>query len=58
MVRDDKGKVYTVQYEEVNATLLNEFHKKHRALQAQQKEIEPLRAELKEAKGADSKGQR
>ena len=32
----------------VNAMLLNEFLKEHRTVQAQQKEIDALKAELKE----------
>ena len=30
VARDDEGKPYTVRYEAVNATLLNEFLKEHR----------------------------
>ena len=48
VVRDDQGKPYSVRYEAVNAMLLNEFLKEHRTVQQQQKEIEALRAELKE----------
>src|SRR5882757_3145755 len=48
VARDEKGKPYTVRYEAVNAMLLNEFLKEHRTVQAQQNEIEALRAELKE----------
>jgi trimeric autotransporter adhesin len=48
VVRDADGKVYTVRYEAVNAMLLNEFLKQHRTVQEQQKEIDALRAELKE----------
>jgi uncharacterized membrane protein YgaE (UPF0421/DUF939 family) len=33
VVRDAKGKVYTVRYEAVNALLLNEFLKEHRTVQ-------------------------
>jgi hypothetical protein len=33
VVRDDKGEVYTVRYEAVNAMLLNEFLKEHRTVQ-------------------------
>jgi len=50
VARDDKGKVYTVRYEAVNAMLLNEFLKEHRTVQGQQKEIDALKAELKEQK--------
>jgi Skp family chaperone for outer membrane proteins len=50
VVRDEKSEIYTVRYEAVNAMLLNEFLKEHRTVQAQQKEIDALRAELKEQK--------
>src|SRR5438552_10272741 len=48
VARDAKGKVYTVRYEAVNAMLLNEFLKEHRMVQQQEKEIDALKAELKE----------
>jgi hypothetical protein len=48
VTRDGQGKVYTVRYEAVNAMLLNEFLKEHRTVQKQQKEIDALKAELKE----------
>ena len=48
IMRDDKGEIYTVRYEAVNAMLLNEFLKEHRTVQEQQKEIDALKAELKE----------
>jgi hypothetical protein len=58
VIRDEKGKPYTVRYEAVNAMLLNEFLKEHRKVEvleatvaAQQKgfdlEIEDLKATLK-----------
>lgn len=37
-----------MRYEAVNAMLLNEFLKEHRTVQSQQKEIDALKAELKE----------
>jgi hypothetical protein len=46
--RDRDGKLQTVRYEAVNAMLLNEFLKEHRTVQEQQKEIDALRAQLKE----------
>ena len=53
VARDDKGKVYTVRYEAVNAMLLNEFLKEHRknekqeaTIAKQQKQIEALTAGL------------
>ena len=33
VARDDQGKLYTVRYEAVNATLLNEFIKEHRKVE-------------------------
>ena len=50
VVRDEKNEVYTVRYEAVNAMLLNEFLKEHRTVQEQQKEIDALKAEMKEQK--------
>ena len=57
VARDKNGKPYTVRYEAVNAMLLNEFLKEHRKVevqdrraQEQQKEIDALKAELKEQK--------
>ena len=32
-MRDDKGGIYTVRYEAVNAMLLNEFLKEHRKVE-------------------------
>jgi 1,4-alpha-glucan branching enzyme len=37
-----------MRYDAVNAMLLNEFLKEHRTVQEQQKEINALKAELKE----------
>jgi hypothetical protein len=51
--RDEQGKVYSVRYDAVNAMLLNEFLKEHRAMQElqatveqQKKQIEALTAGL------------
>jgi hypothetical protein len=57
VARDERGKVYTVRYEAVNAMLLNEFLKEHRKVQElendlratiaqQQKQIQALTATL------------
>ena len=55
VVRDKEGKPYSVRYDQVNAMLLNEFLKEHRAfieeqhkVAQQQEEIDLLKAELKE----------
>jgi hypothetical protein len=47
---DEKGKVYSVRYDAVNAMLLNEFLKEHRKVNEQQKEIDALKSELREQK--------
>ena len=46
VVRDEKGEIYTVRYEAVNAMLLNEFLKEHRKVEQLQKQIEALGADL------------
>jgi hypothetical protein len=48
VVRDEKGKPYSVRYEQVNAMLLNEFLKAHRKMEQQQNQIDALTARLKE----------
>jgi predicted RNase H-like nuclease (RuvC/YqgF family) len=55
VVRDKEGKPYSVRYDQVNAMLLNEFLKEHKAfveeqreVEQQQKEIDALKTELKE----------
>ena len=48
VVRDEKGEIYTVRYEAVNAMLLNEFLKAHRRIEEQDKRIDRLTALLKE----------
>jgi hypothetical protein len=54
VMRDDKGEIYTVRYEAVNAMLLNEFIKEHRKVQEleakiakQEKGMKVLAAQLK-----------
>jgi len=48
VTRGGDGRVNTVRYDVVNAMLLNEFLKEHRKVANQQKEIDALKAELKE----------
>jgi hypothetical protein len=48
VVRDEKGEIYTVRYDAVNAMLLNEFLKEHRKNEEQQKQINGFSAQLKE----------
>ena len=40
VVRDEKGEIYTVRYDHVNAMLLNEFLKEHRKVQEQNRKLE------------------
>ena len=44
VVRDEKGQVYAVRYEAVNAMLLNEFLKEHRKVQEQEAAIAQLKS--------------
>jgi hypothetical protein len=44
VVRDDKGEIYTVRYDAVNAMLLNEFLKEHRKVQEQEVTITGLKS--------------
>jgi hypothetical protein len=46
VVRDDKGEIYTVRYDAVNAMLLNEFLKEHKKVEAQQTKIEKQEATI------------
>jgi hypothetical protein len=46
--RNPKGEPESVRYEQINAMLLNEFLKEHRKVEEQQREIDTLKAELKE----------
>ena len=39
VVRDDKGEIYSVRYDAVNAMLLNEFLKEHRRVTEQNRKI-------------------
>jgi Chaperone of endosialidase len=40
VARDERGKPYTVRYEAVNAMLLNEFLKEHKAFVAEQRKVQ------------------
>jgi hypothetical protein len=50
VARDDKGNVYTVRYEAVNAMMLNEFLKEHRKVEAQQATITQLKSTVAQQK--------
>jgi hypothetical protein len=46
VVCDEKGEIYTLRYDAVNAMLLNEFIKARRQIDSQQKQIDALTAGL------------
>src|SRR6266702_2333328 len=50
VIRDAEGKVYTVRYNAVNAMLLNEFLKKHRTVQEQNRKIQAQDATIAKLK--------
>jgi hypothetical protein len=63
VVRDKEGKPYTVRYDQVNAMLLNEFLKEHKAFIEERRKVEKLEATVAqqhkqfEAAVAEVKGQ-
>ena len=46
VVRDDKGDIYTVRYDAVNAMLLNEFLKEHKAFVQEQRKVQELEKQV------------
>jgi uncharacterized coiled-coil protein SlyX len=52
VVRDRNGEIYTVRYEAVNAMLLNEFLKEHKAFTQQQQTVEEQGRKLREQEAA------
>jgi septal ring factor EnvC (AmiA/AmiB activator) len=46
IVRDKEGKPYSVRYDQVNAMLLNEFLKEHKAFVEEQRKVENLQATI------------
>jgi hypothetical protein len=48
VARDADGKPYTVRYDAVNAMLLNEFLREHKAFGELKKEVAALQATMKE----------
>src|SRR6266516_4675318 len=47
VVRDEKGDIYTVRYDAVNAMLLNEFLKEHRKVEEQEATITQLKKDFR-----------
>jgi len=56
VVRDEKGEIFTVRYEQINAMLLNEFLKAHATIEGQQNTIADQKT-LLEALAASVKAQ-
>ena len=52
VVRDEKGEIYTVRYDAVNAMLLNEFLKEHRKVERQDQKIQEQEAVIAKLKTA------
>ena len=48
VVRDEKGQIFTVRYEAVNAMLLNEFLKEHQRVLELQGRVDEMAAQMKE----------
>jgi len=48
IVRDKQGRAYTVRYDGVNAMLLNEFLKEHKAFTAEQHNVKKLEATVEQ----------
>jgi hypothetical protein len=46
VARDENGKPYSVRYDQVNAMLLNEFLKEHKAFVEQQRTVEELKKQV------------
>jgi hypothetical protein len=46
VVRDKEGKPYSVRYDQVNAMLLNEFLKEHKALLEEKSKVQKLETAL------------
>jgi hypothetical protein len=46
VVRDEKGEIYTVRYDAVNAMLLNEFLKEHHKVAEEEATITELKREI------------
>ena len=58
VARDSAGKPYTVRYEAVNAMLLNEFLKQHRAFLKEQRKVEEQEATITQLKSAVAQQQK
>jgi thymidylate synthase len=50
VVRDNSGEIYTVRYDAVNAMLLNEFLKEHKAFLEEQRKVQEQQATITQLK--------
>jgi uncharacterized coiled-coil protein SlyX len=50
VVRDEKGEIYTLRYDAVNAMLLNEFLKEHRKVEQQAREMQEQKTTVSQLK--------
>jgi hypothetical protein len=48
VARDERGKPYTVRYDAVNAMLLNEFLKEHKAFLQEHRTVQDLKTEVEQ----------
>jgi hypothetical protein len=55
VVRDEKGEIYTVRYDAVNAMLLNEFLKEHRKVEDQETTVSELKSTVEKQEAAAAK---
>jgi uncharacterized coiled-coil protein SlyX len=58
VVRNQKGEIYTVRYDQVNAMLLNEFLKEHRTVQEQKGTIEQLKSAVEKQEATNAQQQK
>ena len=58
VVRNGKGEIYSVRYEAVNAMLLNEFLKEHRAFLKEQRKVDEQDATISQLKSTVSQQQK
>ncbi len=58
VVRDEKGEIYTVRYEAVNAMLLNEFLKEHKKVEDQEGKIDQQQATISELRSTVARQQK
>ena len=58
VIRDERGDIYSVRYDAVNAMLLNEFLKEHRKVEEEQANIEQLQSSAAKQQAVIAKQQK